>query len=333
MLLFPTGRAPFNASPADVGRRVRVDFKPANFGADSQTLEGVLLRWSGGVKDGILRLRDRNGVESGIRSSEITEIRVIPPDVSAYDMERLAQQGWPSITTEALGDWDLRYSCGYGDRANSVRVAGNPTNKTLKATLKNVEDWYAERGASPLLQIPIPFDGEPFEAQGWTARRQGRLMVNSVARFLNATAPARERIDLDITVESVPDQQWLDLVSGYTSARAEEFDYIMASVRPAAFIYCRNLEGELLGIGRATLQDTWCGATTIDTVPQSRRRGIATAISAEMAIWAAEQGARDWYLQVFHDNATARSFFENLGFTTHHQYEYRHKEVSGTPDA
>jgi GNAT superfamily N-acetyltransferase len=324
--LFPTGRDPFNASPADVGRRVRVDYKPAAFGSEAETVRGVLFRWSGGTQDGILRLRDRNGVETGIRSQEVTEIRVLPPEVSAFDMERLAQQGWPSITTEPLGDWSLRHSCGYGDRANSVRIAGAPTNRSLKATLKAVEGWYADRGAEARLQIPIPFDAEPYEDLGWLARRQGRLMVNSVPRFLTTTAPARERIDLDLEVKPEPDKEWFSLVSGYTTEHTEEFAYIMAAVRPAAFIYCRNLEGKLLGIGRATLQDTWCGATTIDTLPQSRRRGIATAISARMAIWAAEQGAQDWYLQVFHDNAAARSFFENLGFTTHHKYEYRSKD-------
>ena len=94
-----------------------------------------------------------------------------------------------------------------------------------------------------------------------------------------------------------------------------------------AYVFCRNQSGELLGIGRATAQDTWCGATTMETKPQSRRRGIARAIAGHMALWAQEQGATDWYLQVFHDNAAARSFFETFGFTTHHTYEYRRKST------
>ena len=52
-------------------------------------------------------------------------------------------------------------------------------------------------------------------------------------------------------------------------------------------------------------------------------RGIATAVTAAMAHWGAEQGASHWYLQLFVDNSAARGFYERLGFATHHEYEYR----------
>lgn len=327
MSLFPTGHAPLNVSPADTGRRLRVVHEGEGFGKPEQTTEGVLFRWTGGAKDGILRLRERSGSELGIKASDAVEARVIAPEVSAFDMERLAQQGWPPIHSERMGDWELRCSVGYGDRANSVRVAGPLKSRSLKSALTFVEDWYAERGIEPRLQIPVPSGmGPSFDELGWTKQRTSRLMTNSVSRLLSATAFARERTDLDIEVRSEPNGEWYELVSGYTGETADEFKFIMQSVKPSAFVYCRNQSGELLGIGRATHQDTWCGATTIETKPQSRRRGIAKAITARLAIWAQEQGATDWYLQVFHDNAAARSFYEQFGFTTHHQYSYRRKD-------
>ena len=327
MLFFPTGREPLNVSPADVGRRLRVIHSGAA-GQDDVTTEGVLYRWTGGAKDGILRMRERNGLQTGIRANDIREARVMAPEVSAFDMERLAQQGWPPIESERIGDWELRYSSGYSDRANSVRVAAPPTSRSLKSLLSFIEDWYEKKGAAPLLQIPEPSGmSESLDELGWTQQRTSRMMVNSVSRLLSATASSRERTDLDIEVRDQPNGEWYDLVSGYSADTRDEFHNIMDSVESAAFVFCRNQSGELLGIGRATVQDTWCGATTIETTPQSRRRGIARAITGHMALWAQEQGATDWYLQVFHDNAAARSFYENLGFTTHHVYNYRWKDT------
>ena len=323
MPLFPTGHAPLNVSPADTGRRLRVVHEDTRFGRPEIVTEGVLFRWTGGAREGIMRLRERNGTETGVRIDDIKEARVISPEVSAFDMERLAQQGWPSIEMERMGDWELRRSSGYGDRANSVRVAGPPKSRTVKSYLSFIESWYAERDLAPLLQIPMPSGMDQTLADlGWNNRRSSRLMTNSVSRLLNETAFARERIDLDIEVRDRPDDEWYGLITGYSEQTAPEFHHIMDTVQPAAFVYCRNLDGELLGIGRATLQDTWCGATTIETKPQARRRGIAKAITARLAVWAQEVGATDWYLQVFHDNAAARSFYERFGFTTHHMYGY-----------
>ena len=286
-------------------------------------LVGVLFRWSGGLSDGILRLRRRDGIEVGVRADDIISARVVPPELSAYAMQRLCQQGWPPLTEQALGPWVLRASEGATGRANSVRVAGAPKG-SMRSALANIAEWYHERGLPPRLQVPIPsgMDDE-WEQLGWTGRRRSRVMVAPVSKLLNATSEAHYRGDLDLAVESGPNPDFYRMTAGYSSATAAEFENTYNAVRPAAFIYCRDSSGQLLGIGHAALQDTWCGATTIQTLPQSRRRGIATAVTAAMAQWAQEQGASNWYLQLFEDNAAALGFYERLGFATHHQYEYR----------
>lgn len=328
MLLFPTGREPLNASPADAGRRLRVVHSGTGKGKRLQTTEGVLLRWTGGAKDGILRLKERSGIEIGIAARRVHEARVRRPEVSAFDMERLAQQGWPPIESERIGDWELRSSSGCTDRANSVRVTGPPTSRSLKSQLRLVEDWYEKRGKEPLLQIPEPCGmSESLEKLGWVTYRTSRMMVNSVPHLLSATAFALERIDLNIEVLGQPNDEWYEVLPGYRPETHDEFHHIMGSVEPAAFVFCRNEDGELLGIGRATLQGKWCGVTAIETTDQSRRRGIARVIAGHMALWGQEQGATDWYLQIFRDNAAARSDYEKYGFTTHHKYEYRRKNT------
>lgn len=339
MPFLPAARASLDVSPADVGRRLTLRYRSGSgLSRVESELVGVLFRWSGGLSDGILRIRKRDGIEVGVRADDIIAARVVPPELSAYAMQRLCQQGWPPIHEQPLGPWVLRASDGATGRANSVRVAGVPKGN-MRSVLANVADWYRERDLPPRLQVPIPCSmDDVWDDNGWTGRRHSRVMVASASKLLNATSEAHDRSDLDLSIESGPNPDFLSLTAGYTQATAPEFDHAFGAVRPAAFVYCRNSEGELLGIGHATLQETWCGATTIQTLPQSRRRGIATAVTAAMAQWGQEQGASHWYLQLFEDNAAALGFYERLGFTTHHRYEYRwpgdleHDEVWPTDD-
>lgn len=320
----PAARPQLDVGPADVGRRLTMRYRVGDgLNRSESELVGVLYRWSGGLTDGILRLRRRDGIEVGVRADDIISARVVRPELSAYAMQRLCQQGWPPLTEQALGPWVLRASRGATGRANSVRVAGVPKG-SLRTALTNVRQWYDEHGLPPRLQVPLPCGIESELGDlGWTGHRTSRVMVAPVGKLLSATSEAHEREDLDLSVEPNPNPDFLQLTAGCTSRTAPEFEHTFAAVRPAAFVYCRNVEGQLLGIGHATLQDTWCGATTIQTLRQSRRRGIATAVTAAMAQWAQEQGATNWYLQLFEDNAAALGFYERLGFVTHHRYEYR----------
>lgn len=324
MPLLPMARVRLDVGPADVGRRLTVRYREDGLGRGAeQEMVGVLVRWSGGLRDGILRLRRRDGIEHGIRVDDLVAARVVPPEMSAYAVQRMCQQGWPPLEEESRGNWTLRASRGATGRANSVRVAGAPRG-SLSAALDAVREWYADRGLLPRLQIPRPCGlGHTLSEAGWTQRRASRVLVASTPRLLTSTGEARERTDLEISVESAPNPQFLSLVPGYDDKTAPEFEHAFAAVQPAAYVYCRNSQGELLGIGHAVLQDIWCGVTTIQTLPQSRRSGIATAVTARLAQWAHEQRAESWYLQLFEDNAAALGFYENLGFVTHHRYEYR----------
>ncbi len=324
MPFLPAAKVRLDVGPADVGRRLTIRYREKDgLSRTENELVGVLYRWSGGFTDGILRLRRRDGTEVGVRLADIVSARVVPPELSAYAMQRLCQQGWPPLHEKDLGPWVLRASCGATGRANSVRVAGLPQG-SLDSTLAEVRKWYGKRELPPRLQMPIPSGMRvELDEADWTGRRTSRVMVAPVSKLLNATLEAQERGDLDISVEDEPNSQFLHMTAGYDRHTAPEFEHAYAAVRPAAFVYCRDSQGELLGIGHAVLQETWAGATTVQTVRQSRRRGIATAVAAAMARWAHEQGANNWYLQLYEDNSAALGFYEHLGFATHHKYEYR----------
>ncbi len=333
MPIFPLGRTRMDVGPADVGRRLSIRYRTEGLRQEAEVV-GLLFRWTGGLVDATLRIRRRNGTEMGIKVRDIIAMRVVPPEASAYSMMRLAQDGWPPMESEDLGTWQMRASCGATSRANSVRVGGPPP-QNLRTTLAKVAKWYSGWGLVPKLQLTTPSGMDSDLAEhGWTDSRWSRLMIGSVPLVLEMTSESRFRDDLDVTIADDPDEEWLQVIFDYDERTRPEYRRGFDNGHPGAFVYCRDSEGRLLGIGHCALLGTWCNATTIRTSPQARREGIATAVTGKLARWAAEAGARNWFLQFYEDNSAALNFYERLGFTTHHRYEYRSPGASDlTSDA
>lgn len=332
MPLFPAARMRFDVGPADVGRRLTIRARGEGGNANDREVVGVLYRWSGGLSDGIIRLRRRDGLDDSVRVQDVVSARVVAPEVSAYAMQRLCESSWPPLEVSEQGAWTLRAARGATGRANSVRVAGAPRG-SMRQALAQVTDWYDERELPARLQLTMPNGLErDLDAVGWSALRRSRVMVTSVSRLLNATSEARDRQDLDIEVRADPNSEFLRMMAGYNNRTAAEFEHVVSSVRPAAFVYCRTTQGNLMGIGHAVRCGNWCAVTTVQTTEQSRRRGIATAVMARLAEWARDEGVSHWFLQLFEDNAAAIGFHERLGFATHHQYEYRWADTDERSD-
>ena len=91
MPFLPSAKARLDVGPADEGRRLSTRFTEG-LGKPESEATGVLLRWSGGLSDGILRLRRRDGIERGVPADQLVAARVIPPELSAYAVQRMCQQ-------------------------------------------------------------------------------------------------------------------------------------------------------------------------------------------------------------------------------------------------
>ena len=58
----------------------------------------------------------------------------------------------------------------------------------------------------------------------------------------------------------------------------------------------------------------------VEVVPEHRRRGLAREVTAALAAWAAQLGAREAFLQVEERNAAAIALYGAMGLSTHHSY-------------
>jgi ribosomal protein S18 acetylase RimI-like enzyme len=308
-------------SPADVGRRVTVRRRLDESMATD--VVGHLRTWDGGWA-GALVVERRDGTRVEMRAADLLAARVVPPEISAEALQAVAESGWPPEETAPLGDWTLRAAGGVTGRANSVRVAGRP-GVALVDALATVERWYADRAVPPLLQVPVPsaYD-DGLASLGWVVIRRNVLLAAETGDALARTG-RRPDADLVLVRSPRPAPEWLALVEPEVDPAA--LARILARPGAVVFVEARDAAtGALLGAGRASAAPSavgrWAGVTSIMTVPEARRRGVATAVVRELVAWSAETGCPHTYLQVLEENDTAQRLYADLGFALHHRYVY-----------
>lgn len=323
----PASRLAVRLSPADEGRRVSLRHRLDDAAPGTASLTDVvgrLVTWTGGW-DGELVVQRRDGTPVRVPAASLVAGKVVPPEISAEELQAVAELGWPPAETARLGEWVLRADGGVTGRANSVRVAGRP-DRPVREALDVVTRWYAERDLPPLLQVPVPsaYDAD-LDALGWAVARRTVLRTAATADLLARTA-ARAVTDLTVLRHAEPGSEWLALVE--PDLEPEALARILTRSREAVVVEARDAAtGELLGTGRASAADStvgrWAGITSIMTAPAARRRGVATRVLHELARWADAAGCARTYLQVLEDNAPAHALYAALGFEVHHRYEYR----------
>lgn len=216
--------------------------------------------------------------------------------------------------------WELRASGpGIGRRVNSAAplVAGV---LPLEAKVEAAEAFYRRRGLAPTFKLTAA--ARPAELEPFLAVRGYRLdaPVLILTRDLAPTAgPGLE-------LASVPDGEWLTAnaaVPSHYGAAPEAFLALLHRIRrPMGFAALRE-GAEATAIGMAVVDGAWVGLFEIGTVPARRRRGLATAVIAQLLDWGHQHGARSAYLQVMAANAPARALYNRLGFAETYRYWYR----------
>jgi N-acetylglutamate synthase len=318
----PAGRLVVRIGPADVGRRVTVRHRVSPGEGTLTDVVGVLDAWTGG-SDGVLSVRRRDGRVERVPAADMVAARVIAPEVSAEQMQLIAQAGWPATQTARLGDWELRWAGGGSGRANSVRVAGSP-GRPLDRALAEVEAWYRDRGGAARLQVPWPsLSDAAFDALGWPEVRRTYVLTAGVPNLLGVTAATAGRAGLTATVDAQPSDEWLAAVGDRDTDDDALLRRILTSPVDVGFASLRTSDGALVGIGRVSASSGWAGVTSVEAATTARRIGVATSVMHALARWAQDRRIPRLYLQVFATNAGALALYDRLGFVRHHAYVYR----------
>jgi GNAT superfamily N-acetyltransferase len=292
--------------------------------------------------DGILVVRTRRG-EVRVPRAVVTAVKEIPPSpsrrgkphraLSVEDLQRVMVGAWPAMETARLGDWVLRASRGFTQRANSVMTAGSP-GIAVPDALDAVERWYAVRGLAPNLTLAGPVGFDPADDQvGAEALRRG---YRPRVATLTLTAPTRLIADLrqgsgpgggpdvadqqPVEVGSALTDAWFAAYRAYREVDDEAAHAILTGSPAQAFATVRDGDGTVIAIGRLGLSAAWGGIAAMWVDPQARRRGIATAMLSALARAADRAGAASLHLQTDTDNTTALALYEGHCFERHHAY-------------
>ncbi len=261
-------------------------------------------------------------------------------------IEAHAAGAWPAASALPVDGWLLRHTPGVlRRRSNSVlpplrpsldqspacdsgRSAGLPERVIAMA-----EEYYAGLGLPAVVQVtPAARRGDLdalLAGRGYARAAPTLVLTAPAAQVAGGVAADGVSAAGDrpgpVEVTDHPDPEWsrafADLDDHQDSALVAD-SVIGRIALPAGYARLR-LGAEIAGVGLFVGGGRYTGAFCIATAPGYRRRGVASAIMAAGARWAAERGSQTLYLQVDEGNAAARGLYDRLGFTTSHGYHFR----------
>jgi len=284
-----------------IRRLVRGETGPTGGPAFTDLL-GICTAWGAGA----MTLAPADAAPVEIALADIVSGKPVPPRpshlarVSARDAELRGIGLVAGTETTELGEWVLRSSADVGGRllkrANSCLALGSP-GVPFGQALTTLAAFYAERDRTPMAQVERGSSVEAaFEAAGWEPLGRGDAL------FLAAPVSRLHRLLRSQDVRPTPVQ---------VTASAS---------RPQVEV--RDESGMRIASGAGLLDGDWLCVHGLAVDAAHRRRGLATAMMAELVEWGAERGARTAWLHVETDNAPALALYERLGFSEHHAMRY-----------
>lgn len=283
---------------------------------------GVMRSWYAGRTT--IEREDGSLIE--IEIADIVSGKPVPPRpsrfsrLSADEVESRTAALFVPRLVEHLGDWLLRYSGGSNRRPNSVLPVADP-GCGLDDALAAVAEFYSGHGIAPCFQAVVGSSlHDMLTERGWQ-RFDGEEADTDV--LLAGVAQLSRRLArTDISAVRHSPHLTRDWLVGNDRALAN-YDAVERSLRLPDAVFASILEeGHQVARGRASLSDGWALFADLTVQPGHRRRGLARVVMADLAEWAAEQGASAMLLQVQADNEPAQALYESLGFEVHHSYRY-----------
>ena len=305
--------------------------------------------------DGALTVHTRRGPVRVARP-DVVAVRAIPPPVprraswaAVARLENVCADAWPARVDRALGAWRLRAAGGFTGRANAALAVGDP-GLPVPSALEVVHSFAAEQGVPPRVHVPV---GSPWDravaAAGWVldaghaAGAEVAVLVADVERLTEPGEPpgpdgaSEDRRPVDgtrqerrpgrpnddhpgppVAVTTRPDDAWWALALGRAPTDDERWvlDPTGNGLRTAFGL------APDAGVIRAAVVGDHLHLSRLAVVPDARRTGVGTRLTAAAAAWGREQGARWAVLQVALHQTAARAFYGALGATEHHRYRY-----------
>jgi N-acetylglutamate synthase len=233
----------------------------------------------------------------------------------------------PAEHAEDDRGWRLRLAPGCAWWVGTVQPHRDADRPEVVKRVLDAERFYAGHETPARFQITPP--ACPATLDAVLARRAyGRRSPMSLQVASTAAVGEGEFVPagpLEIRLDDGPTRPWFDVWHGLQGEATEagaEWQMLRRVRQPSAYASA-VLGGEVVGVGRVVADTGWAGAFGMATVPQARGRGVARAVLAALAGWAAGCGTERMYLQVERDNANGLRLYRKAGFRELSGYHYR----------
>ncbi len=263
-------------------------------------LLGTCVAWG----EGTCVVQPESGEPVVIAIADIVSGKPVPPRpstrlrVTTREAEARTGALWPDLERVRLGEWELRCQ----------------------------PDTATTRGASaPTPRLAV---GDPGALRRRGGRSGRRLLRGALPR------PARCQVEAGSPVEEeLRALGWRELGYGESELRLAAVSRVRRTLgRRAQAVELTASDGRAvasvgagcdpLAEGQARIDGDWLGIHGLTVDPGHRRRGLGSAVLAELLDWGAEQGALTVWLHVETANPGGIAFWEALGFAAHHTCRY-----------
>jgi GNAT superfamily N-acetyltransferase len=242
----------------------------------------------------------------------------MPHDLAGLrTLEQVALRAWPAAEERWLGQWLLRFNCGYTKRANSAYVMGIEPDLDLDERIEAAATAMRDQDL-PLIvrECSLAIDpriGHEMQRRGFTRIDETMVMTASLEP---GDEPAADQIDLDAWL-----RLYLRFVGGTKGDQALHRE-ILSRIASRSRLGVLHAGGEAVSIGLAVADDAWVGLFDIATDPKRLRQGHGRMLVERLQSWGWRQGARRSYLQVMTRNAPAIALYHQLGYVEAYRYWY-----------
>ena len=246
-------------------------------------------------------------------------------DPLLHELETTVVGAWPATESVNLDGWLLRASGGPTHRGNSVATLEAGLVMSLSSRIERAEAWYRERDKPPMFQLgpcvaPPELDAE-LAARGYRKEGEALLALASPAVVVERTPDA-----FSTRIESKASEAWLR-IAARSSRFAATHDVLLGFLDRLGgrcrFVTAYSAPGQPAAICIGITSEGRLGVYAMLTLPEQRRRGIASAVLRSLAQNAVDEGTPELYLLVDAANAAARALYAQSGFRDVYRYHYR----------
>lgn len=236
------------------------------------------------------------------------------------EIEWHSARAWPAPVAISVAGWEMRFRANSSSRRVNSLNPVTPDHGQFRSALKAYLAECLKRNSKAHVRLlPLAREDEREFLSSLGIEGGGATSVE-IFDLQSLHAP-----DAGVLIFDHVTDAWLDAYVGAHGYEPEERAAVRAILEtvPDRMGFAHIVEdGRPVAAGRTAIIDGLAGFYQIATASDARRKGYARRILQALMIYAAEQGAKQGYLQVEMRNTPARALYASLGFKPLYIYDY-----------